>query len=147
MSKKIEPKNLEIRKTRNDFSFQVRNLLLSLSKRFRHKERGTIFLFWLFYLPPSPTRMAPATKVSASKRKPTVFFWGRSQLSDFFKISPNPLRSSDAWHHPHSVTPLPMWAIVTSLSDTSAPPTRTRTPVLILHLTNPCAEPKGSQPN
>ena len=29
-----------------------------------------------------------------------------SQLTDFFKISPNPPRASGAWRHPHSVTPV-----------------------------------------
>ena len=38
-------------------------------------------------------------------------------------------------------------AIVTFLSDTSAPPACAWTPVLMLHLSNPCTEPKGSQPN
>ena len=42
------------RNTKNsyDFSVQVRNFLLPLSlKVFRHRKRGTIFLFWLFHLP------------------------------------------------------------------------------------------------
>ena len=39
------------------------------------------------------------------------------------------------------------WAIVTSLSDTSALRAHPLTPASSLHLTNPCAEPKGSQPN
>ena len=38
-------------------------------------------------------------------------------------------------------------AIVTSLSDMSALCARTLPPASRLHLTNPCAEPKGSQPN
>ena len=51
----IEHRNLEIRKTRSDFSVQGRNFLLPLSlKVLRHKERDTIFLYWLFYLPPPP---------------------------------------------------------------------------------------------
>ena len=49
-----------------------------------------------------------------------------SQLTDFFKISPNPPRSSGAWRHPHSVSPLPKWVIVTSLSDSFAPPAHAR---------------------
>ena len=38
-------------------------------------------------------------------------------------------------------------AIVTSLSDMSALRGRALIPASSLHLTNPCAEPKGSQPN
>ena len=48
----IEHRNLEIRKTCNDFFVQVRTFLLPLSvKVLRHQERGTLFLFWLFHLP------------------------------------------------------------------------------------------------
>ena len=117
MTIKIEHRNLETRKTRNDFSVQVRNFLLPLSlKVFWHKEREAQSFYSGFFI-------APPTKVSASKRKPTVFPWGRSHLnSDFFKISQNLPRSSGAWRHPHSITLLPMGAIVTSLSDTSALP-------------------------
>ena len=46
--------------------------------------------------------------------------------TDFFKISQNALCASSAWRHPHSVTPFPICAIVTSLSDTFAPPVRAR---------------------
>ena len=93
MSIKIEHRNLEIRKTLNDFFVQVWNLLLPLSlKVLRHKEReAQSFYCGFFYLPPT-TRVAPATKVSASKRKPTVFPRGRfhlNSLTDFFKISKN----------------------------------------------------------
>ena len=87
MSIKIEHRNLETRKTLDDFFVQVRNFLLPLSlKVLRHKEReAQSFLFWL--LPP-PTRVSPATKVSASKRKSTVSSRGRSQPTPltFFKF-------------------------------------------------------------
>ena len=80
---KIEYRNPEIRKTLDDFSVQVRNFLLSLSlKVLRHKERETQSFYSGFFIcpPPPPPRVAPATKVSASKLKPTVFSRGRSQL-------------------------------------------------------------------
>ena len=90
-------RNLETRKTLDDFFVQVRNFLLPLNlKVFWHKEeRYTFFLFWLLYLPaPSPTCVAPATKVSASKRKPTVFPRGRSHLNSLtFSKSPQILRA------------------------------------------------------
>ena len=108
MSIKIEHRNLETRKTRNDFSVQVRNLLLPLSlKVLRHKEREAQSFYSGFFIPPPPTSVAPATNVSASKRKPTVFPRGRSYLnSDFLKLSPNPPRVSGAWGHSHLLVPV-----------------------------------------
>ena len=93
-----------------------------------------------------PTRVAPATKVSASKRKPTVFFRGRTQLSNW--LFQNLPKSCARFRCMTSFTlaslRFPSWAIVTSLNDTSVPPACARTPVLVLHLSNPCTEPKGS---
>ena len=149
MSIKIEHRNLETRKTLDDFFVRVRNFLLPLSLKvlwYKKREAQSFYSGFFICPPPHSTRVAPATKVYASKRKPTVFPRGRFHLN-FFKISPNPPRSSGAWRHPHSVTPLSMWAIVTSLSDTSAPCMHAWTPVLMLHLSNPCTEPKGSLPN
>ena len=56
MSIKIEHRNLEIRKTRNDFFVQVRNfslLLLSL-KVLRHKEREAHSFYSGFFICPPP---------------------------------------------------------------------------------------------
>ena len=148
MSIKIEHKNLKIRKTRNDFSVQVRNFLLPLSlKVLQHQEREAQFILAFSAAPPNTcgTRHKGRREQAKTNRLPPRQV--SSQLTEFFKISQNPPRSSGAWCHPHSVTPLPMWAIVTSLSDTSVLPAHARTPVLMLHLSNPCTEPKGSQPN
>ena len=148
MSIKIEHRNLEMRKTRNDFSVQVRNFLLPLSlKVLWHKEREAQSFYSGFFIPPNTcgTRHKGLREQAKTNRFPPRQV--SSQLTDFFKISQNPPRSSGAWRHRHSVTLLPMWAIATSLSDTSTPPARARTPVLMLHLSNPCIEPKGSQPN
>ena len=145
----IEHRILETRKTLDDFFVQVRNFWLSLSlKVLRHKERDAYSFYSGFFICPPPTRVAPTTKISVSKRKPTVFPRGRSHPNSltFFKISQNPPRASGAWRHSQSLASVSQ-AIVTSLSDTSARRARARTPVLMLHLTNPCAEPKGSQPN
>ena len=55
MSIKIEHRNLEIRKTRNDFSVQVLNFLLPLSLKFlRHKERDTHSFYSGFFICPPP---------------------------------------------------------------------------------------------
>ena len=147
-------RDLETRKTLDDFLVQVRNFLLPLSlKIHRHKERNTHsfysgFSIWLFR---PPTRVAPATRPLAWLRRAS-----ESQPSspgaelnstDFLQNSQNPPRASGAWRHSHSLALFPIWAIVTSLSHTSASRARAWTPALMLHLSNPCTEPKGSQPN
>ena len=139
MSIKIEHRNLETRKTLDDFFIQERNFLLPLSlKVFRHKERGTIFLYRLFHLPFPPTRVAPATKVSASKRKPTVF--PEAGLISTHWLFQNLPKSSARFRCVTSFVlaslRFPSRAIVTSLSDTFALRARAWTPVLMLHLTN-----------
>ena len=153
MSIKIEHRNLEIRKTRNDFSVPVRNFLLPLSlKVLRHKERDTHSLYSGFFICPPPSRTAPATKAtglaSASKRKPNVFSRGRSNSTNWLFQNPqNPPRASGAWRHPHSVAPVSHlgYCDISEWHVRSA--ARAWTPVLMLHLSNPCTEPKGSQPN
>ena len=58
----IEHRNLETRKTLDDFFVQVRNFLLSLSlKVLRHKERETQSFYSGFFICPL-TRVAPATR-------------------------------------------------------------------------------------
>ena len=107
----IEHTNLEIRKTRNDFSVQVRNFLLLLSlKVFRHKEREAQSFYSGFFICPPPHLVRHQPKASASKRKPTVFPPRQvsSQLTDFFKISQNPPHASGPWRHSPCVTPFPI---------------------------------------
>ena len=125
MSIKIEHRNLEIRKTRNDFSVQVRNFLLPLNlKILRHKEWDTHSFYYGFFICPPPPLVRHLPKASGlasvSKCKPTVFSRGRIQLN-FLQNSPYPPRASGVWHHSDLLAPFPIWAIVTSLSDTSAP--------------------------
>ncbi len=56
----MEHRNLEIRKTRNDFLVQVRNFLLPLSlKVLRHKERDTHSFYSGFFIC-TPSRATPA---------------------------------------------------------------------------------------
>ena len=72
-------------------------------------ERDTIFLCWLFCLPPHHHHVRP--------RKPTVFFRGWTQLTDFSQISAH---ASGSWRHLHPWShPLSGIFIVTSLNDTS----------------------------
>ena len=139
----------ESRKTLDDFFVQVRNFLLPLSLNvLRHKEREAQSFYSAFFICPPPntcgTRQKDLREQAKTNRLPPRQV--SSQLTDFFKISQNPPRSSGAWRHPHSVIPLSMWANMTSLSDSSAH-ARAWTPVLMFHLSNPCPEPKGSQPN
>ena len=82
----IEHRNPETRKTRNDFLVQVRNLLLPLSLRFRHKkERCTIFLWWLFTRPLAWLWRASESQPSSSEPG--------TQLTDFFQNPKNPPRA------------------------------------------------------
>ena len=138
MSIKIEHRNLEIRKTRNDFSVQVRNLLLPLSLNgFRHKERGTIFLYWLFYLPApntcgtrhkdlreqAKTDRLPSRQVSSQLVRCLV---STNRLFQNLPKSSARLRCVTLLAHVTSLRFLSR-AIVTSLSDTSALRSRVNT--------------------
>ena len=97
---------IESRNTKNTYEFlvQVRNFLLPLSlKVLRHKERDTqytFFLFWLFHLPPPPSRATPPLPPSSPPSRATPAQGLREQakanrllprqdstpLTDFFKI-------------------------------------------------------------
>ena len=144
----IEHRNLEIRKTCNDFSVQVRNFLLPLSlKVLQHKERDThFFLSGFFICTPTPNLVRHLPNASPSKRKSTLLV--RCPVlnsTNFLQNSQNPPHASSVWRHSHLLALFPIWAIVTSLSDMSTP--HVWISVLMLHLSNPCTEPKGSQPN
>ena len=105
----IEHRNLEIRKTRNDFSVQVRNLLLPLSlKVFRHKE-GEAQSFYSGFFICSLSRATPAQgPLEQAKANRLLPRQSSTLLTDFFKISQNPLRASGAWRHSHCVAPFPI---------------------------------------
>ena len=125
----------ESRNTKNTYEFlvQVRNFLLPLSlKVLRHKERDTYSFFSGFSICPPPLRAAPvARKFILPLRAPKVDLLVRCLVLNstdwLFQNPPNPPRASGAWRHPHSLAPFPIWAIVTSLSDTSVPPARVTT--------------------
>ena len=146
MSIKIEHCNLETRKTltNSQFRYETFYCLYFITFYFRHKEREA----QSFY---SGSFISCGTRYKASRAsesQPSSPEAGLNSQTDFFKISQNPPRASGAWRHSHCVTPFPIsgycdiseWHVYSALA-------RTWTPALILHLSNPCTEPKCSQPN
>ena len=133
---------------KHDFLVQVRNFLLLLSlKVLRHKKRDTHSFYSGFFICPHPISLRHLPKDSMSKRKSTVSFGVQfsTQLTDFFKIP----KSSACFR---CVTSFTLASPVSHLGccDLSAwhvRSMRARTLVLMLHLSNPCTEPTGSQPN
>ena len=149
MSIKIEHRNLEIRKNTYDFLVQIRNLLLALSlKVLQHKERDThSFYSGFFICPHSPSRATPAQGFGEPAKVDPSRSVSSSQFnSDFFKIPKSSARfrcvTSFALACPVSYLRL-LW----HLWLTRPLCARAWTPTLMLHLSNPCTEPKGSQPN
>ena len=147
---KIEHRNLEIRKTCNDFFVQVRNFLLHSSlKVFRHKEREAQSFYAGFFIFPPPqtcgTRHNDLREQAKTNRLPSRQV--SSQLTDFFKISQNPMHASGAWRHSHSLASVSHLGLFWHLLVIRPLCPRAWTPALMLRLSNPCTEPKGSQPN
>ena len=94
-----------------------------------------------------PSRSVPVTKAtglaSASKRKPTVFSRGRSQLyNDFFKIP----KFSGRFRCVTSFALASPSGLFWHLWVTRPFNVRAWTHVFMLRLSNPCTEPKDSQP-
>ena len=151
MSINIEHRNLEIRKILDKFFVQVRNFLLPLGvKVFRHKEREVQSFYSGFFISPPPQHVwhPPQMSPRASENQPSSSEVGLISTHWLFQNLP---KSSARFR---CVTSFALASLhfqsrtfVTSLSDTSALCACARTPVLIFHLTNLCAEPKGSQPN
>ena len=148
ISIKIEHRNLEIWKTRNDFSVQVQNFLLPLSlKVFWHKERERHNLSILVFSS-SPPPTSHATPAQGLHEQAKVNHLVRSLVStlSLSSNSQNPPHASGAWRHSHSVTPFSISGYC-DISERHVRSARAWTPVLMLHLSNQCTEPKGSQPN
>ena len=130
-----------------DFLVQVQNFLLPLSlKVLRHKERYTHSFYSGFSICP-PTRVAPATRPwRASISQPSSFEAGLNSTKWLFSNPPkSSTHASGAWRHSHSQV-LSGIFILTSVNDTSSLRAHQHL-CSSLHLTNPCAEPKSSQPN
>ena len=133
----------------------VRNVITFELKVFRHeeRERDTIFLCWLLLyrqLSTEPTRSARSAQIRlASPSSESRFSRSEAgtQLTAFSQI---PQILSPRFRCMTSSTPLvpiPIWGfILTSVNHVSSPRAREHLRSC-LHLTNPCTEPKGSNPN
>ena len=90
MSIKIEHRNLETRKTLEDFFIQVRNFVLPLSlKVLPHKESEAQSFYSGFFISPPPTRVAPATRSpQASESQPFSFEAGLNFTNWLFQNLP-----------------------------------------------------------
>ena len=129
MSIKIEHRNLETRKTRNDFSVQVRNFLLPLSlKVFRHKERDThSFYSGFFICTPISCDTCPRPP-RASESQPFSFGVQFSTQLWIFQNSPNLPRERFRCMTSFTSIGQPFYRIfiLTSVNDTSSPHARQR---------------------
>ena len=143
-----EHRNLKIRKHVTTFCSGTKPFNQLWVKGFDIRRRDTIFYAILFIWP--PYRAAPIGRTFASRlRAPKVDSsrFASSTRLWLFKFSHKPPCASGAWRHPHPVTSV-RFGLLWYLSDTSIHPRPAAlTPASMLHLTNPCAEPKGSQPN
>ena len=88
----IEHRNLETRKTLDDFLVQVQNFFYLSLKFLRHKERDTHSFYSGFFIFPHHLMQHPPqanSLASVTKRKPTIFSRGRTQLNSLtFSKSP-----------------------------------------------------------
>ena len=129
--------------------FRYETFLLTLSESFRRKEERHNLLCCLIHLAPNssgPHRAQGGLAPASSKIDPSRLVSSTPTLI-FFKFSHKLLRASGAWRHPHPVDQYRL-GLLWHLSDTSIRPRAPAlTPASMLHPTNPCAEPKGSQPN
>ena len=117
---------------------QVRNFITFELKVIRHGERETqSFYADCFY---KRTNLSVLAQLWIS----TLSFGSRNSTHCFFSnLSPH----SGAWRHSHPLVPIPIWDFYFDISEWHILSVRVWTPALMLHLTNPCTEPKGSHPN
>ena len=129
-----------------DFLVQARNLLLPLSlKVLRHKERDTHSFYSGFFIC-SPISCAPVTRPPrASESQPSSPEAGLNSTNWLFQNLPKSFARFRCMKSFALSSPISIWAIVTS--EWHVRPAHVWTPALMLHLSNPCTELKGSQPN
>ena len=89
--------------------------------------------------------MCTRRKASASKWKSTIFSWGRTQLNWLFSNPPpNPLHVLPVHDVIHIHWSTFLWDFYFDIYEGHILPVRALTPALMLHLSNPCTEPKES---
>ena len=105
----IEHRNLETRKTRDDFLVKVRNFLLPLSlKILRHKERDIHSFYSGFFICPLPISGDTCPRPPrASESQPSSSEAGLNS-TNWLQNSQNPPRASGAWRHSYSLPPFPI---------------------------------------
>ena len=103
-------------------------------------ERGTIFLCWLFHLPPTMFGTQPQTTglVSASPKSQPSSSEARTQLLLFLK-SPNHQPTLPVCDVTHII---PIWDFYFDISEWCILSMHVWTPALMLYLTNPCTKQK-----
>ena len=143
----VEHRNLEIRK-HNDLFVQVRNLFITFELKVSTQRERQSFYVGFFIWPLS--RAAPMPRKFLSPQRAPKVEPPRSASSfnslNFSSKSPKSSASfrcvtSRALRHPFHHLRL-LWHLWVT-----RPPRMRVTPASSYHPTNPCAEPKGSQPN
>ena len=146
----IEHRNLEIRKHVTTSCSGTKPFYYFWVKEFDIRRETQSFYAGFFIWP--LFRAAPmARKFISPQRAPKVEpprLASSFNSSNFLRNPPNPPCASGAWRHPHFVTRF----IISGYCDISEWNVRSvrahaLPPASRLHLTNPCAERKGSQPN
>ena len=118
-------------------------------KGFNTRKRDAQSFYDDFSICPPPPRATPvAHKFVWPQRAPKINpsrSESSSKLLTFSNLRGSSAHASGAWCHSHpSSPPLSGIFILTSVNDTSSPHARQHL-CSSFHLTNPCAEPKGSQ--
>ena len=146
----IEHRNHETWKSLTTSLFSYETFYYLWVKRFFDIIRESQSFYVGFSISPRPpTRVAPATRpLWASESHPSSSD-RKTQLTDFLQNFQNPPRAlpvHDVIHIPKSK--FSIWDFYFDICERHILPARALTPALSsLYLTNPCAEPKGSQPN
>ena len=111
-------------------------------KVFRHEERKTqsFYADWFYIISSQPNQCtAPVAHKVIWPLKVNLFFRGGNSTNCFSQISAH---ASGAWCHPNTLVPIPIWDFYFDIAEWHILSARAWTPVLTLHLTNPCAKQK-----
>ena len=151
----IEHRNLETRKTFTTSLFRYETCYYFWVKGFDIRKRDTnsfnssAYPQHLWYPPQKSPRASESQLSSPEAGLISTRPVSRLNWLTFFKISQNPPRASFAWRHSHLLASVSHLRLLWLLWETRPFCARARawTPALMLHLSTPCTEPKGSRPN